>query len=201
MSEPADQLWEEYKRPFTQFDDLTLARWLAQTLGQFEGRVWRMSHPLVSAYRAAAELGNDRDIWHKRITTVPPGFTLAECCGAPLLPLFTRDVLNTGLLCQHCGATAVEFEDIARPLREKIEPWAEEYGNIHAVAHYDEGQMRSAGNYDDLFEKAATQAEEQLATAATEIFPAFLDYYPALIWEDQDECLEVEPKDIVTWSE
>jgi hypothetical protein len=27
----------------------------------------------------------------------------------------------------------------------------------------------------------------------------FLDYYPALIWEDQDECLEVEPKDIVTW--
>jgi hypothetical protein len=200
MSEPADKLWEEYKRPFTQFDDITLARWLAQTLGQFEGRVWRMSHPLVSAYRAAAELGNDRDIWHKRIATVPPGFTLAECCGAPLLPLFTRDVLNTGLVCQHCGATAVEFEDIAKGLRNKIEPWAEEYGNIHAIAHYDEGQMRSAGNYDDLFEKAATQAEEQLAVAARDIFPEFLEYYPALIWEDQDECLEVEPKDIVTWT-
>ncbi|HEX7862926.1 MAG TPA: hypothetical protein VF773_21515 [Verrucomicrobiae bacterium] len=200
MSEDAaEKLWDEYQRPFEQFDDLTLARWLAQTLGQFEGRVWRMSHPLVSAYRAAAELGNDRDIWHKRIATNPPAFTSAECCGAPLLPLFTRDVLNTGLLCQHCGATAIEFDDIPALLREKIEPWAEEYANVHAVAHYDEEQMRSAGNYDDLFEKAATQAEEQLATAARELFPEFLDYYPALIWEDQDECLEVEPKDIVTW--
>ncbi len=199
MSESADKLWDEYKRPFEQFDDLTLARWLAQTLGQFEGRVWRMSHPLVSAYRAAAELGNDRDIWHKRMATIPPGFTLAECCGAPLLPLFTRDVLNTGLLCQHCGATAVEFEDIAKALRAKVEAWAEEYGNIHAVAHYDDAQMRSAGNYDEVFEKAATQAEEQLAAAAKELLPLFLDYYPALVWEDQDECLEVEPKDIVTW--
>jgi hypothetical protein len=200
MSEPADNLWEEYKRPFAQFDDLTLGRWLAQTLGQFEGRLWRMSHPLVSAYRAVAEIGNDRDIWHKRITSVPPGFTITECCGAPLLPLFTRDVLNTGLLCQHCGATAVEFEDIAETLREPIESWAEEYGNIHAVAHYDEGQIRSAGNYEELFEKAATQAEEQLAIAVRDIFPGFLDYYPALVWEDQDECLEVEPKDIVTWT-
>src|SRR5688572_9798405 len=162
MSDPADKLWEEYKQPFAQFDDLTLARWMAQTLGQFEGRVWRMSHPLVSAYRAAAELGNDRDIWHKRIANVPPGFTLAECCGAPLLPLFTRDVLNGGLVCQHCGATAVEFDDLAKVLRKKIEPWAEEYANIHAVAHYDEGQMRSVTNYDEVFEKAASQAEEQL---------------------------------------
>src|SRR5215213_3509015 len=132
MSDPAEKLWDEYKHPFEQFDDLTLARWLAQTLGQFEGRVWRMSHPLVSAYRAAAEL-----------------------CGAPLLPLFTRDVLNTGLLCQHCGATTVEFDDIPALIRKKIEPWAEEYADYHAVAHYDEGQMRSAGNYDDAFEKAA----------------------------------------------
>jgi len=200
MSEPADKLWDEYKRPFGQLDDLTLGRWLAQTLGQFEGRVWRMSHPLVSAYRAAAELGNDRDIWHKRLASVPPGFTLAECCGAPLLPLFTREVLNTGLLCQHCGATAIEFDDIAKALRDKIEPWAEEYAEVHAVAHLDEGQMREAGNYDDVFEKAATQAEEQLSAAAREILPEFLDYFPALIWEDQDECLEVEPKDIITWT-
>ena len=104
-----------------------------------------MSHRHFSAYRAPAELGNDRDIWHKRIATVPPGFTLAECCGAPLLPLFTRDVLNTGLLCQHCGATAVEFDDIAKALREKIEPWAEEYANTHAVAHYDEGYKQPGG--------------------------------------------------------
>ena len=49
---------------------------------------------------------------------------------------------------------------------------------------------------DDAFEKAATQAEEQLALAAREILPMFLDYYPAVIWEDQDECLEVRPEDI-----
>lgn len=199
MSEPVDKLWEEYKRPFEQFDDLTLARWLAQTLGQFEGRLWRMSHPLVSAYRAAAELGNDRDIWHKRIATIPPAFTPAECCGAPLLPLFTRDILNTGLVCQHCGATAIEYDEIANVLKEKIEPWAEDYADLHAVAHFDEGQMRSAGDYDQVFEKAASQAEEQLSIAAREILPGFLDYFPALVWEDQDECLEVEPKDIVTW--
>src|SRR5688500_5555480 len=171
MPEPDDKLWAEYKGPFAQFDDLTLARWLAQTLGQFEGRLWRMSHPLVSAYRAAAELGNDRDIWHKRIATIPPSFTVAECCGAPLLPLFTRDVLNTGLVCQHCGATAVEFSDLAKTLRERIEPWAEAYAEVHAVAHFDEGQMRSAGNYDDVFENAASQAEEQLSQAAREILP------------------------------
>lgn len=199
MSDPSEKLWEEYRRPFAQFDDLSLARWLAQTLGQFEGALWRMSHPLVSAYRAAAELGNDRDIWHKRIATIPAAFTTAECCGAPLLPLFTRDILNSGLLCQHCGATTIEFEDVPKVLREKIESWAEDYAEIHAVAHYDEAQMRAAGNYDDIFEKAATQAEEQLALAAGTLLPEFLDYYPALIWEDQDECLEVEPKDIVTW--
>jgi len=33
-----DQLWKEYSLVFHDFDDLTLARWLAQTLGQLEGR-------------------------------------------------------------------------------------------------------------------------------------------------------------------
>src|ERR1035437_6976569 len=48
---PLDSLWQEYGRTFRDWDDLTLARWLAQTLGQFEGRAWRLSHPLVGAYR------------------------------------------------------------------------------------------------------------------------------------------------------
>jgi hypothetical protein len=48
--------------------------------------------------------------------------------------------------------------------------------------------------------KAATDAEKYLRTAALELLPQFLDYYPAILWEDQDECLEVEPKDIDTWS-
>jgi len=199
MADSINYLWEEYKRVFIDFDDHSLARWLSQTLSQFEGRVWRMSHPLVSAYRAAAEIGHDRDIWHKRLATFPAAFPPAECCRAPLLPLFTRDLLNSGLLCQHCGQTAIEFEDLPNALREKLETWSEDYADLHAVAHYDEGQMRAAGNYDDAFEKAATEAERMLRAAALELLPACLDYYPALIWEDQDECLEVEPKDIVTW--
>ncbi len=200
MSDATDELWEEYKAPFLEFDDISLARWLSQTLGQMEGRVWRMSHPLVSAYRAAAEIGNERDIWNKRLATLPHAFSPAECCRAPLLPLFTRDVVNSGLMCQHCGGTAVEFADIPKALREKIEEWAEDYGNVHAIAHYDESQMRSVGNYDEAFEKAATDAESYLRQAAMELLPKFLDVYPAILWEDQDECLEVEPKDINTWS-
>ena len=98
MSDTINELWEEYKAPFLEFDDLSLARWLSQTLGQMEGRVWRMSHPLVSAYRAAAEIGNERDIWHKRLATLPHAFPSADCCRSPLLPLFTRDIVNSGLL-------------------------------------------------------------------------------------------------------
>ena len=30
-----DRLWQEYSRVFDDWDDTTLARWMAQTLGQF----------------------------------------------------------------------------------------------------------------------------------------------------------------------
>ena len=199
MADELDKLWEEYQLPFKEFDDITLARWMSQTLGQLEGKLWRMSHPLVSAYRAAAESGYDRQIWHKRLASAPPAFFPAECCRAPLLPLFTRDILNSGLLCQHCGSTAVEFSDLPEAVREPIENWAEEYGEVHAVAHYDENQMRMVVNYEEAFEKAARNAEVYLRQLAKEILPPLLEYYPTMIWEDQDECLEVEPKDIVTW--
>ena len=116
------------------------------------------------------------------------------------VPVFTRDVINSGLLCQHCGGTAVEFLDIPKVMRPALQNWADEYAGIHAVAHYDEAQMSTVGNYDEAFEKAASNAEHLLALLATRVLPGLLEYYPALIWEDQDECLEVEPKDIVTWT-
>src|SRR5262245_44530442 len=50
---PLDELWNEYSQVFRDFDDLTLARWMAQTLGQLQGKSWRLSHPLVAAYRLA----------------------------------------------------------------------------------------------------------------------------------------------------
>src|SRR5437899_4421657 len=104
---PLDKLWQEYSRVFHHFDDLTLARWLAQTLGQLEGKAWRLSHPLLGAYRLGASLGHDRQIWLNLLADPPPGYPESPCCRAPLLPLLTRDVRETGLVCQHCSETLV----------------------------------------------------------------------------------------------
>jgi hypothetical protein len=52
------------------------------------------------------------------------------------------------------------------------------------------------GNYDDAYENAAKQAEKLLAKSGRELAPKFLDSYAAIIWEDQDECLEVRPEDL-----
>src|SRR2546425_1067745 len=193
---PLDKLWQEYARVFHHFDDLTLARWLAQPLGQLEGRAWRLSPPLLGAYRLGAQVAHDRQIWLKRLATPPPAYAEAPCCRAPLLPLLTRDVLESGLVCQHCSEAAVPFEELPAELRSRIKAWAEEYSGIHAVAHWDDRQRKRVSNYDRAFEEAATKAEKLLAVVATEIAPKLAEHYPAVVWEDQDECLEVRPEDI-----
>jgi hypothetical protein len=193
---PQDNLWKEYARVFADFDDLTLARWLAQTLGQLEGKSWRLSHPLVGAYRLAAQLGHDRSIWLKRIATPPAAYAESPCCRAPFLPLLTRDVRESGLICQHCSETLVPFDEIPADIRGEIGSWAQQYEPVHAVAHWDDRQRRSAGNYDAAYENAAEQAEQLLARAGKELAPKLLNHYAAAIWEDQDECLEVRPEDV-----
>lgn len=195
---PLDKLWKEYGKVFHDFDDLSLARWLAQTLGQLEGRAWRLSHPLLGAYRLGAQMAHDRQIWHKRLATPPAAYLEAECCRAPLLPLFTRDVVESGLICQHCGDTCVAFEDVSAELQQSIRAWAAEYAPLHAVAHWNDQERKRAGNYDGKFEDAAVQIEQLLGRAGRELVPNFLDHYPAVVWEDQDECLEVRPEDIET---
>jgi hypothetical protein len=175
---------------------LSLARWLAQTLGQLEGRAWRLSHPLLGAYRLAAQQAHDRQIWLKRLVSAPPAYPESSCCRAPLLPLFTRDVLETGLVCQHCGDTCVPFEEIPAELQDEVRSWAERYAPLHAVAHWDDAQRKSAGKYDAKFEEAASEAERLLAEAGKTIAPKFTEHYPAIVWEDQDECLEVRPEDV-----
>jgi hypothetical protein len=192
----SDRLWQEYSRVFDEWDEGTLARWMAQTLGQFEGRVWRYSHPLMGAYRIAAAQAHERGTWLKRLANAPAAYTEAPCCRAPLLPLFTRDLMETGLICIHCGQTAIPFEEIRADLRERLEKWANEYGPVHHVAHWDDREQASVANYDKAYEAAATNAEVLLAQAAAKILPGFLDDYPAVVWEDQDECLEVLPQDI-----
>ena len=193
---PLDQLWKEYGLAFRDFDDLTLARWMAQTLGQLEGRVWRLSHPLMGAYRLAAQLADQRQVWLKRLATPPAAYAEAGCCRAPFLPLITRDVREAGLICQHCNETLVPFDEIPEVLRPELEAWAAEYAPVHAVSHWDDAQRRSAGDYDQACDMAAAEAERLLAIAGKTIAPRFLDFYPAAVWEDQDECLGVQPEDV-----
>src|SRR5213594_3932176 len=193
---PLDRLWKEYSAVYRDFDDLTLARWLAQTLGQLSGRVWRLSHPLLGAYRLAAQLAHERQIWLKRLSTPPAVYRESSCCRAPLLPLFTRDVLDAGLICQHCDDTCVPFDEIPADLQEEIRAWAQRYSSLHAVAHWDDAQRKRAGNYEGRLEDAADDVEELVAVAGKRIVPKFLEYYPAVVWEDQDECLEVRPEDV-----
>jgi hypothetical protein len=191
-----DRLWKEYSQAFDEFDDLTLARWLAQTLSQLQGRTWRFSHPLIGAYRLAAELAHRRQIWLKRLANVPDGFAPAPCCRAPTLPLFSRDILQSGLICQHCSETLVPFEDLPVGLQPPLKRWAEDYASVHAVAHWDDNQRKSVDDYDQACHDAAVKAENLLAYAAIQLLPRFLDHYAVILWEDQDECLEVLPEDI-----
>jgi hypothetical protein len=193
---PVDKLWQEYGSIFRDFDDLTLARWMSQTLGQLEGRLWRMSHPLVGAYRLAGQIGHNRQLWLKRLANPPGAYTEAECCRAPLLPLFTRDVLESGLLCQHCGATAIAFEDLPSTTQAPLRAWAEEYAQVHEVAHWDDRQRKRKVDYDAALEEAAERAQKLLARVALQQLPELLEHLPALVWEDQDECLDVRPEDI-----
>jgi len=192
---PLDTLWKEYIRVFADFDDLSLARWLAQTLGQMEGKSWRLSHPLVGAYRLAAQLGHERQIWHKRLATPPAAYGESPCCRAPFLPLLTRDVRESGLICQHCSETLVPFDEIPVEVRGEIESWARQYEPVHAVAHWDDRQRRRMGNFDAAYENAAREAEKLLVRAGRELAPGLLNFYAAAVWEDQDECLEVRPED------
>jgi hypothetical protein len=193
---PLDSLWKEYGRAFKDFDDLSLARWLAQTLGQLEGKTWRLSHPLVGAYRLAAMLAHERQVWYKRMATPPAAYTESPCCRAPFLPLLTRDVRESGLICQHCNETLLPFDEIHADIRTELEAWAVEYAPIHAVAHWDDHQRRRTRDYDHAFETAAESAERLLSQEGRELAPKFLNHYPTIIWEDQDECLEVRPEDV-----
>ena len=194
---PVDRLWDEYGQVFRDFDDLTLARWMSQTLGQLEGRLWRMSHPLVGAFRLASQIGHERQVWLKRLANAPMSYRESECCRGPLLPLFTRDIVESGLLCQHCGGTAVAFADLPANLRPALRKWSDEYAAVHEVAHWDDRERKKCGNYDQAVDDAAARAEKLLLRVSRNQLPKLLDHFPALVWEDQDECLDVRAEDIV----
>ncbi len=75
--------------------------------------------------------------------------------------------------------------------------WAKEYQPIHDVAHWDDAKRKNEGGYDQAYEQAADDAEKRLAQLGENLSSPLLELYPAVIWEDQDECLQVRPEDIV----
>jgi hypothetical protein len=194
---PMDLLWKEYSQVFRDFDDLTLARWMAQTLGQLDGKAWRLSHPLLGAYRLAAQLGHERQVWFKRLATPPASYPESPCCRAPMLPLLTRDVKDAGLICQHCSETLVPFDEIQADLRQELQKWADLYAPVHAVAHWGDRRRKAAGDYERALETAAKDAEQLLTEVGRTLAPRLLEHYPSVVWEDQDECLEVRPEDVL----
>ena len=193
----ADRLWVHYGAMFQRFDDLSLARWLVQTVGHFNGGLWRYSHPLVGAYKLAAQTCHQRQIWLKRLVEIPNPFLAAECCRAPLLPLVTRDVVESGLICMHCNETAVPLTDLPAEMREMLTDWSNRYGKIHRVAHLEGAEKAAVGDFEDALDDAAERAIQSLTAAAEGVFPKLLELYPAVVWEDHDECLEVRPEDLV----
>lgn len=197
---PADRLWQQYGALFQRFDDLTLARWLVQTLAHFNGGLWRYSHPLVGAYKLAAQTGHQRQVWLKRLVDFPNPFTTAECCRSPFFPLVTRDVVESGLICMHCNETALTWSEIPSDIQPLLERWSKDYSQIHRVAHLEGAERAAVGNFDDALDDAADQAAKSLKKAVADVFPTLLDVYPAVVWEDHDECLEVRPEDVVTSS-
>jgi hypothetical protein len=67
---------------------------------------------------------------------------------------------------------------------------------VHGVAHWDEKQQKRCGDYNRELDNAAGRAETLLTFAGHQIVPKLLESYPVIIWEDQDECLEVRPEDV-----
>ena len=191
-----EKLWRDYGAVFRGFDDLTLARWMAQTLGQLQGGLWRLSHPLLASYRLAAQVAHERQIWHQRLINVPPDYLTAECCRAPLLPMITRDLPESGLVCLHCNGTAVALDEIGKH-RKTLEQWALKYAPVHTVAHWDDKQRKAARDYDKAYDAAAEEAEQLLMELGSKLARPLLDSYCTVVWEDHDECLQVRPEDIL----
>ena len=78
----------------------------------------------------------------------------------------------------------------------ELDFWAGVYEPVHEVAHWDDRQRKSVSDYNHAYEKAAKEAEGILFQMGKVLAPRMLDHYPAVIWEDQDECLEVRPEDV-----
>ena len=71
------------------------------------------------------------------------------------------------------------------------------YKLTHVINITDVGHLTDdADAGEDKLEKAAQSAERLLGQVAQTLAPKLLEVYGAVLWEDQDECLEVRPEDV-----
>jgi hypothetical protein len=190
-------LWQEHARTLRSWDDLSLARWLNQTLGQLYEHCWRASHPLVVAYRLGATVANQRDLWNRRTFSLNTNYPSASCCGAPTIPFISFEVCSHGLYCSCCGDILLTVEDLSPSLAVSFRKWGSSYERLHQVAHWTDEERRRCGDYDKALDQAADQASPLLARLGYQLSPKALSIYPAIFWEDADNCLDIIPEDVV----
>lgn len=195
--EALERLWEEYRLFFDGFDDPTLARFVAQLLGQMNGGIWRASHPLAGVLRLGAHTCHQRGLRIGRHARVPEGYGEAMCCGAPAMPLLTREVRERGFICPFCDGTVLGLDDVPEAARMVVRGWAQQYEELHEVAHWDERRREASGNYEEVFNRAAQRGAEMWVDLVEHILPTLVpEVFPAVIWEDHDECLDIRPEDL-----
>jgi hypothetical protein len=192
---PTERLWESYRVWLNDYDDMTLARMTAQTLGQLKGRVWRLSHPLIGLFRLAARTAHKRGLDIFRLAQLTE-YTSAPCCGGPLLPLITRDIVEHGVFCEYCGEIVMPLDDLPVPSNITLKTWAEAYQQSHSIAHWDEPKIRKHPDFEQLFQSSADACDRLLVELAKNLLPPLLDHFPAVVWQDHDECLDVWPDDL-----
>ncbi len=189
-------LWQEHARALRSWDDLSLVRWLNQTLGQLHERCWRASHPLVVAYRLGATVAHQRDLWNRRTFSINHSYQHAACCGAPTIPFVSFEVCTHGIYCSCCGDVLSTLDDMPFPWTAAIRQWGKTYEEIHHVAHWTDAERKKCGDYDKALDQACEKAIPLLAFLGYQLAPQLLSAFPAVFWEDADDCLDVIPEDI-----
>jgi len=178
------------------WDDLSLVRWLNQTLGQLYERGWRASHPLVVAYRLGSTVAHQRDLWNRRTFSFNDNYAPANCCGAPAIPFVTFEVSTHGIYCSCCGEVLVPLDELPGNMSLSFKDWGRAYDAIHQVAHWTDAERKHCGDYNKALDQACEKAVPLLARLGYELVPPLLARFPTLFWEDSDNCLDVIPEDI-----
>ena len=188
-------LWEEHTRALRSWDDLSLVRWLNQTLGQLYERCWRASHPLVIVYRLGATVAHQRDLWNRRTFSFHHHYQRTSCCGAPVIPFISFEVCSHGIYCSCCGEVLNTLDDLPSDLAMNFREWSKEYEVIHQVAHWTDAERKHCGDYDQALDHACEKALPMLARLGYQLAPSLLTLFSTMFWEDADHCLDVIPED------